>query len=142
VHPGLVAAAFRHRRNASIPLQRISRGVAGAWFANGDEETGGKDGASAREGGKERDGGMALGAVGKGLVERLDRVHRHAELGDKGLDHEGIGGDDAFIGGQRRRAFDGLAALGDDISGAHVRVAEEAFQGGATGELRGFEGGH
>jgi hypothetical protein len=50
VHPGLVAAAFRHRRNASIPLQLISRSVAVAWFAKGDEETRGQDGTSAWEG--------------------------------------------------------------------------------------------
>jgi hypothetical protein len=50
VHPGLVAAAFRHRRNARLPLPLISRGVAVALFAKGDEETWGKDGASAWEG--------------------------------------------------------------------------------------------
>jgi hypothetical protein len=84
---------------------------------------------------------MALGAVGNGLVEILDRLQSHAELGHKGLDQEGIGGDDAFIRGQRRSALDGVEALRDDISIAHVMVAEEAFQGGATGELHGFEGG-
>jgi hypothetical protein len=50
VHSGLVAAAFRHRRNASIPLQLIRRGVAVALFANRDEETQAQDGASAWEG--------------------------------------------------------------------------------------------
>jgi hypothetical protein len=84
---------------------------------------------------------MALGAVGHGLVASLDRVQRHAELGHKGLDQEGSGGDDACIGGQRRRALDGVEALGDDISIAHMMVAEEAFQGGEPGELHGFEGG-
>jgi hypothetical protein len=47
VHPGSVAAAFRHRRDASILLALIGRGVAGAWFAERDEETRGKDRASA-----------------------------------------------------------------------------------------------
>jgi hypothetical protein len=84
---------------------------------------------------------MALGAVGNGLVEILDRLQSHTELGHKGLDQEGMGGDNAFIGGQRRSALDGVEALGDDISIAHVMVAEEAFQGGATGELHRFEGG-
>jgi hypothetical protein len=92
VNPGLVAAAFRHRRKASIPLQLISRGVAVAWFAKGDQKTWGQDGASAREGVKYRAVGMALGAVGNGRVGILDRVQRHAELGHKGLDQEGIGG--------------------------------------------------
>ena len=70
---------------------------------------------------------MALGTVGNSLVESLDRLHSHAELGHKGLDQEGTGGDDAFIGGQRRRALDGVEALGDDLSVTHVMVAEEAF---------------
>jgi hypothetical protein len=84
---------------------------------------------------------MALGAVGHGRVESLDRLQGHAELGHKGLDQGGMGGDDAFIGGQRRSALDGVEALGDDLSGAHVMAAEEAFQGGATGELPGFARG-
>jgi hypothetical protein len=83
---------------------------------------------------------MALGAVGNGLVESLDRLQSHAELGHKGLDQEGIGGDDAFIGGQRRSALDGVEALGDDISVAHVMVAAEAFQARASRQLYGLEG--
>jgi hypothetical protein len=140
VNPGLVAAAFRHRRNAGIPLQLISRGVAVAWFAKGDEETWGKDGASAWEGVKSRAVGMALGAVSNGLVAIRARWPRHPELGHKGLDQEGIGGDEAVIGGQRRRALDGVEALGDDLSVAHVMVAEEAFQGRASRQLYGLEG--
>jgi hypothetical protein len=50
VDPGLVAAAFRHRRNASVLLPLIGSGVAVALFAKGDEETRGQDGASAWEG--------------------------------------------------------------------------------------------
>jgi hypothetical protein len=140
VPPGLVAAAFRHRRHASIPLPLIRRGVAVAWFAKGDEETWGKDGASAGEGVQSREVGMALGAVGQGLGERLDRVQRHAALGHEGLDREGMGGDAAFSGGQRRRALDGVAALGDDLSVAPVMVAEEACQGGASRQWYGLEG--
>jgi hypothetical protein len=83
---------------------------------------------------------MALGAVGNGLVASRERVQGHAEWGHKGLDQEGIGGDDAFIDGQRRRALDGVAAWGDDLRVAHVRVAEEAFQGGASRQLYGLEG--
>jgi len=140
VDPGRVAAAFRHRRHASVLLQLIGRGVAVALSAKGDEETWGKDGSSAWEGGKKREVGMALGAVGNGLVDILDRWQGHAELGNKGLDPEGIGGDEAFIGGQRRSALDDVEALGDDISVAHVRVAEEVLQGRASRQLHGLEG--
>jgi hypothetical protein len=66
VHPGCVAAASRHRRQARIPGPLIRRGVAGVWCAQGDEERWGTDGASAWEGVKDRAVGMALGAVGKG----------------------------------------------------------------------------
>src|SRR5262245_44545439 len=83
---------------------------------------------------------MALGAVGNGLVELLDRVQRHAELGHKGLDQEGMGGDDAVIGGQRRGALDGVEAGGDDSRVAHVVVADEAFQSRASRQLYGLEG--
>jgi hypothetical protein len=140
VTPGLVAAACRPRRNASILLPLISRGVAGAWCATGDEETWGKDGASAWEGVTEGAVGMALGAVGNGLVAIRARVEGHAALGHKGLDQEGLGGDEAFLGGQRRSALDGVAALGADLSVAHVRGAEAACQGGASRQLYGLEG--
>jgi hypothetical protein len=84
---------------------------------------------------------MALGALRDGVVEGLDRVQGHTQLGDKSLDEERIGCNDAFIGGQWCRALDGTDALVDDVGVAHVMVVEEAFQGGATGELHGFEGG-
>jgi hypothetical protein len=47
VHPGRVATAFRHGRDASGLLARIGRGVAVAWFAASDAETRGKDRTSA-----------------------------------------------------------------------------------------------
>jgi hypothetical protein len=50
VDPGFVAAACRHRRNASILLEFLSGSVAVAWFAKGDEEAGGTDGPSAWQG--------------------------------------------------------------------------------------------
>ena len=83
---------------------------------------------------------MALGALCNGLVELRDRLQSHAELGDEGLDQEGIGGDDALIGSQRGGALDGVEALVDNISVAHVMVAEEALQGGASRQLHGLEG--
>ena len=81
-----------------------------------------------------------MGALRDGGVEVGDGLQGDAELGDEGLHQEGIGGDDALIGGQRRGALDGLDALVDDVGRAHVVGAEEALQGGAARELRGFEG--
>ena len=63
---------------------------------------------------------MALGALRNSMVEVLDRVQGHAELADEGLDQEGIGDDDALIGGQRHGALDGLEALIDDVGVADV----------------------
>ena len=76
---------------------------------------------------------MAVSKVGDGL-------QGDAELGDKGLDQEGMGRDDALIGGQGGGGFDGVDTLGDDVGRAHMMVAEEGFEGGAAGELRRFEG--
>ncbi len=84
---------------------------------------------------------MALGALCDGVVEGLDRVQGHTQLGDAGLDEEGIGGDDALLGGQWGGALDGMDALVDDIGVAQVMGAEEALKGGTTRELHGFEGG-
>ena len=44
VDPGLLAAAFRDRRNPRIFLEFVGGGVAFPLFAEGDEEAGGKDG--------------------------------------------------------------------------------------------------
>jgi hypothetical protein len=51
---------------------------------------------------------MALGALRNGVVEVRDRLQDHAELGDEGLDQEGIGDDDTLIRGQRCGALDSL----------------------------------
>jgi hypothetical protein len=135
-----VAAPFGNGGNASVLLQLIGGEGAIAWFAEGDEETRGKDGASAWERVKYREVGMALGAWCHGRVEILARLQGHAEVGDEGLDQAGIGGDDARIGSQRGGALDGVEAWGDHISVAHVRVAEKALQGGASRQLHGLEG--
>ena len=72
--PGFIAAAFRHRRDASILLECIGGGVAFPLFAERDEETRGKDRPSAWQGGKQGEVGMALGALRNGMVEVCDRV--------------------------------------------------------------------
>lgn len=78
--------------------------------------------------------------LGHGMVEVFDRVSGRAELADEGVDQEGMGGDEALIGGQRGGALDGLEARVDDVGVAPVMVAEEALQGSAAGELDGVEG--
>ena len=83
---------------------------------------------------------MALGALRDGVVKGLDGLQGDPELVDKGLDEQGMGGDDALIGGQGRGGLDGVDTLCDDVRRAHMVVAEEGLQGGAPGELRGFEG--
>ena len=140
VHPGLLPAAFGDRCNARIFLQCGGRGIASPLFAKGDEEAGGEDRASAWEGLEEGAVGMGLGPLRDGGVELGDGLQGDAELGDKGLDQQGMGGDNALIGGS------GVALLMawmrcPSVRRAHMVVAEEGLQGGAAGELRGCEGG-
>ncbi len=139
VDPRFVPAAFRHRRDTSVFLQRIGGGIALALFAEGDQETRCKDSTSAWERIKQGEVGMALGALRDGGVEVRDRLEGHAQLGDEGLDQQGMGDDNAFIGGQWGGALDGLEAFVDDVGVTHVMGAEEALEGGAAGELDGFE---
>jgi hypothetical protein len=141
VDPGIVAAAFGHRRHARILLQRVGRGVTVAWFAEGDQEAGSQDGPSAWQGRQEGAVGRALGARCDGVVAGLDRVPGHTPLGAEGLDEEGLGGDEACIGGQGGGALEGAEALVDDLGVAHVMGAEAALTRGATRERHGFAGG-
>jgi len=125
--PGFIAAAFRHRCDASIRLECIGGGVAFPLFAEGDEEARGKDRTSAWQGGKPGEVGMALRAVRNDMVEVGDRVQDEPELGDESLDQEGMRGDHALSGRQWRRALDGLEARVDDVGVAHVRGVEEVL---------------
>jgi hypothetical protein len=136
VDPGCVAAACRHRRNASILLECLSGSVAVALFATGDEEAGGQDGPSAWQGVKSGEVGMALGALRGGVVEGLERMQGHTQLGDKSLDEERIGCNEAFSGGQWCSALDGTDASVDDVGVAHVMVVEMVLLSlGATSQL-------
>ena len=69
VHPGLLAAAFGHRRDPGIFLEFGGGGIAFALFAEGDEQPGGEDGARSWEGLEQGEIGMALGALRDGGVE-------------------------------------------------------------------------
>ncbi len=140
VHPGFLATAFRDRCDARIFLEFLGGGEAFPLFAEGHEEAGGKDGPGPWQGVKQGEVGMGLGALCHGSVEVGNGLQGHAELGDKGLHQEGIGGDHAFIRGQRHSVLDGLNAGRDDVGRAHVVGMEKALQGGATRELYGFQG--
>src|SRR6266702_6664640 len=122
----------------SIFLQFGGRGIACALFAKGDEEAGGEDRPSTWEGLEEGKVGMGLGTLRDGDVEIGDGLQGDTELGNQRLDQQGIRGDNALIGGQRRGSLDGVAALCDHGFRAHVVVAEEGHQGGAARELGRF----
>jgi hypothetical protein len=89
---------------------------------------------------KDGDVGMALGAWRHGVVDVRERWHEHAELGDEGLDQEGIGDDATRIRGQRCGALDRLEALSDDVGRAYVMGTEKPLPGGAACELCGLAG--
>ena len=67
--------------------------------AKGHEETRGNDRPGARQGVKEREVGMGVGALCDGEVG--NGLQGDVELGHKGLCQQDIGGDDAVICGQR-----------------------------------------
>jgi hypothetical protein len=141
VHPGLLPAAFRDRCTARIFLQCGGSGLARALFPKGNEEAGGEDRPSAWEGLAEGAVGMGLGPRRDGRVERGDGLQGDAELGHQRLDHQGMRGHDALIGGQRRGGLDGVAALCDHGCRGHGVVAEEGRKGGAAREVGRYAGG-
>jgi hypothetical protein len=141
VDPGLLAAAFRDRRDARLFWECVGGGQGFPLFAEGDEEAGSQNGPSTWHGVKQREVRMVLRALCDGFVEGGNGLHGDPELGDEGVHEEDIGGDDAFIGGQREGALEGLDAGGDDVGRAHVVGTEEAFHRGAACELHGLEGG-
>jgi hypothetical protein len=141
VDPGLLAAAFRDRRNARLFLEFVGGGKAFPLFAEGDEEAGSKHGPSPWQGVNQREIGMVLSALCDDIVEVGNGLQGDPELGDEGMHEEDIGGDDTVIGRQRSGALDGLDAGGNQVGRTHVVGTEEAFQGSATRELGSFEGG-
>ncbi len=140
VDPGVVATAFGHRRDPGVFWERIRGGVAVAWFAEGGEEAGGQDSASAWQGVQPGAVGMALGAWCHGFVEVVDGVPGDTELADQGVHQESRGRDAPRIGGQGCGALEGVEALGNDVGVAHMRGAAEALEGRAARELNGVEG--
>ena len=61
-HPGFLAAAFGYRRHPRLFLQCSGGGIAFPLFAEGDEQPGRKDGSRPKEGLKQGEIGMTLGA--------------------------------------------------------------------------------
>jgi hypothetical protein len=110
-------------------------------FPESDEEAGSKDRTSARQGGKQGEVGMLLGAVRKGVVEVGNGMQEGSELGNERLDEERMRGDNACIGREGRRVLDGLDALINNVGIAYMMGVEEALQSSAARQLSGFEGG-
>ena len=140
VHPGFLAAAFGHRRDPGICLQGGGGPIPFTLFAAGDQEAGSEDGASAGQSLEEGEVGMAVGPLCAGGIELGDRLQGDTELGNEGLDEEGIGCNDPVIRGERGSRFDGLDTLCDDLWRAHVVVPEAGFKGSTTSKLHGLQG--
>ena len=51
---------------------------------------------------------MALRALRDGVIKGCDRLQGDPELVDKSLDEQGMGGDNALIGGQGGGSLDGV----------------------------------
>ena len=139
--PGFLATAFRDRGNTGVFLECIGCGVACTLFPKGAEEAGGQDRPSAWQGVKQGEVGMALGGRGDSFLDVCAPLQGDTEWGNEGLPQEGIGSEDAIIGGQGCGTLDGLEAGGDEGGRAHVVCTEEGRKGGAACELGRFEGG-
>ena len=74
---------------------------------------------------------MALGTLRNDVVEVCNGLQDNSELGDEGLPQEGLGDANPLIGSQWCGTLDGLDALVEDVTVAHVMGAEEALQGRA-----------
>jgi hypothetical protein len=104
-------------------------------FAKSDEEAGSDDRARPRECREDGDGGTALGTLRDGGSKIGEGRQGDPAVGDKGLHPEGIGGNNACIGGEGCGRFDGLDTLGEDRGRAHVMRTAEGFEGRTAGEL-------
>ena len=138
--PGVVATAVGHRRETGVVWARIRGGIAVAWFAEGGEESGGQDRASAWPGVPPGAGGRALGALCHGFVEVVEGWHGDAELADKGLHQASRGREAPRLGGQGCGPLAGLEALVHDVGVAPMLGAAAALEGRAARERHGCEG--
>jgi hypothetical protein len=135
-----MAAAFRHEREARRRLEVIGGGLTCTWCPESDAEAGGKDRASARQGGTHGAVGRLLGAGRQGLVEVCHGRQDGAELGHERLDEARLRGDHACSGREWRRVLDGVEALINHVGIAPRRGVEEALSRSTTRQRSGVEG--
>ena len=136
VDPGCLAAPFGYWRDPGLWLACGGGGIACALCAEGDEEPRGADGACSWEGLAQGESGMALRVLRDGSVAISAGLQGDPELGDAGLHQERMGHDDAGIGGQGWRRFDGLETWGEASGIAPVRLTAEGFESGTAREGR------
>jgi hypothetical protein len=77
-------------------------------FAKGDEQPGGKDGPCSWERLEQGEIRMVLRTLRDGMIKGRNCLQGDPELVDKGLDEQGIGSDNALIGGQGDGRLDGV----------------------------------
>ena len=141
VHPGLLATAFRDRRDARVFLELFGRGEAFPLFAEGDEEAGSKHGSGPWQGIKQREVGMAPGHAAQWLLSKsamacnvtrswATRACTRSTLGV--MTPSSVVSAMALLMAWRRVSMTSAART--------WWAPEEGFQGGAAGELGGFEG--
>src|SRR5205814_525807 len=133
--PVLVAAAFRDRRDADVPLEGASVGEAVSLLAEGGEEPRREDGARARKVVEESKVRKFGAARGDPVVESRDAGVERAELRQESGDDEEARLDDGSVGGQRLLGCDGVDAAVDDGGAANAVGVEEVDDGLAPGAL-------
>jgi hypothetical protein len=141
VAPGLRAAACGDRCAPGLYWPCGGGARAGALFAKGDAQPGGEDGPCSWERLDQGAIWMALRTRRAGMIKGRHGLPGDPEWVAQGLDEPGLGSANALIGGQGAGRLDGVAALGDDVRGAPMVVAEAGGQRGAPGAWGSCEGG-
>jgi hypothetical protein len=139
--PGLLATACRPWRHPCLCVACVGRGKAFPWCAAGDEEAGSTHGPHPWPGVAPRAGGMARSALDAGGVAVGQGLSGPPAWGDEAVPAEARGGPDAVIGGPCAGALAGRDAGGHLVGCTPVGGTAAAFQGSATRQVRGGEGG-
>ena len=140
VSPGWLATACRDRCDACIFVEGFGGGAACSLCTEGHAEARGKAGPGPWQGVTQGEGGMGVGTRCHGRVDVGNGVQSHAELGDQGLDQEGMRGAHACICGPCPSVLKSRTTGRDDVGRAPVVGTDKALQGGAPGALGGFQG--
>jgi hypothetical protein len=141
VPPSLCPAACGDRGNPRLFVPFGSARIAGALVATGNAQAGSAERSRAWEGLEEGEVGRALGPRRHSGVEGSHGLPGAAARGHQRWDQQGMGGDDALSGGQRRGRLEGVAALGAHVFCADKVVAAAGLKGGAAREWGRCEGG-